>query len=334
MRYSVIVPVFNEREALEELACRVERAFSAMGAAEDFELLLVDDGSSDGSRDAIRALAARRPHLRPVFLRKNVGKSRALRAGFLKARGRILVTLDGDLQDAPEDISRLLAKLEEGFDMVSGWRRRRSEGALRVLGSWLFNRAVSSLSGLRLHDFNCGLKAYRSHVVRTLHGYGEYHRFIPLLAHLAGFKVTEVAVRNDPRRYGVSKYPALRYQGFFDLLSILFTYKYGFSPLHFFGGLGVLLTFPSLAVISYLVGRHCLYLLGFGAQYMLLNRPLLTLAFTVCILGINIFLTGFVCDFILHHAAARDVGEPAEFLAEEAFEAAAKPAAERERSAV
>lgn len=317
MRYSIVVPVFNEKDSLPELAERIATTMSGLGAGSDYELILVDDGSTDGSREVIKALGVKDPCVRRVFLRRNCGKATALSAGFALASGKRVVTIDADLQDAPEDIPKLAAELDKGFDLVSGWRQKRQDTGFRIWGSRVFNAAVSALSGLRLHDFNCGFKLYRSEVVKQVRVYGQHHRFIPLLAHVIGFKVSEAEVRNADRRYGVSKYPAFRYHGLFDLLSILFTYKYRFSPLHFFGAVGLFFMVPGGLVVSWLIGTHALYLFGFGTQYMLANRPLLALGFTTFMLGANIFLTGFVCDFVLHHAGAVNLNDSTAALIEE-----------------
>ena len=307
IKYTVIAPVYCEEESLAELADRVAATFAKMGEEGAFELLIVDDGSTDGTADVIRQLKSGRPYLRAVTLRRNCGKSMALMAGFENAEGELIFTMDGDLQDNPEDMPRLLKKLDEGFDMVSGWRLRRQDQIIRKLGSRLFNRAVVWTTGLKLHDLNCGFKLYRKEVVKVLCVFGQYHRYIPLQAHLTGFRVSEVKIGNSRRKYGKSKYRSFRYQGLFDLLSILFTYKYGLNPLHFFGVIGLILILPGLAGLAYLVVEHILYWADMREGQQLLNRPLLSLSLSVLIMGIIIFLTGFVCDFILHHQIRRNI---------------------------
>lgn len=301
MEYTVIVPIFNEAESIRELCDRVESVFVSMGKGHDFEILFVDDGSTDNSRKILKDLSLDRSYLRSIFLRKNFGKSLALTAGFMRVESDFVITMDGDLQDRPEDIPKMVAKLHEDYDLISGWKQKRQDSKLRVWGSWIFNRVVSYFGGIRLHDFNSGFKVYRSKVIKTISVYGQNHRFIPLIAHFAGFKVAEIKISHDKRRYGVSRYPAFRYQGFFDLLSILFTYKYRFSPLYFFGGLGSLLIIPSGISILYLTFRHILFVLGIGENYMSRITLLLPLSTTFCLLGVSIFLTGFLCDFILFH---------------------------------
>ncbi|MBT3628397.1 MAG: glycosyltransferase family 2 protein [Rhodospirillaceae bacterium] len=307
VKFTVIAPVFCEEESLGELADRVAATFATMGEADSFELLIVDDGSTDGTAAVIGALESERPYVRSVTLRRNCGKSMALMAGFENAAGELIFTMDGDLQDNPEDMPELLKKLEEGFDMVNGWRQRRQDQSVRKLGSRLFNFAVVRTTGLKLHDLNCGFKLYRREVVEALCVYGQYHRYIPLQAHLMGFRVSEAKIGNSARKYGKSKYRSFRYQGLFDLLSILFTYKYGLNPLHFFGVIGLILILPSFGAIAYMLVEHILYWFGLSEGQQLLNRPLLSLSLSVLLIGIIIFLTGFVCDFILHHQIRRNI---------------------------
>lgn len=300
-RLSLVVPVYNEAQSLAELTDRARAVFVGMGLAEKAEILFVDDGSTDETPNIIRSLAARWPGVRHIRLRRNHGKSLALMAGFRKAQGAVVVTLDGDLQDSPEDIPALVAKIEEGYDLVNGWRVNRFDQNTRKLGSRLYNATVRKFSGLGLRDMNCGLKAYRRQLVKSLCVYGQYHRYIPLQAHLAGFKVAEIGVSNSPRKHGSSKYATFRYQGLFDLLSILFTHRYALNPLHFFGVVSAVVMIPSLLVLLYFVGEQGLYWLGMGEEHLVANRPLLAFALTAFLFSVFIFLTGFVCDFILHH---------------------------------
>lgn len=305
--FSVVVPAYNEAQSLVELTDRVAAVFHKMGREGNFEILFIDDGSTDSTADIVRQLKSARPYVRGIVLRANHGKSMALMTAFRHARGSYVVTMDADLQDNPEDIPALVARLDEGFDVVSGWRRQRNDGLVRTLGSRLFNRTVRAIGGPGIHDFNCGLKIFRSLVLKRVFVFGQHHRYIPLLAHLNGFKVSEVPVGNSPRKYGESKYPALRYQGLFDLLSILFTYKYSFSPLHFFGTIGAAIAIPSALVLLALVVGHVLF--WFGLETELRNRPLLVLSAIGLLVGLNVFLAGFVCDFVLHHAIPHRVDE-------------------------
>ncbi len=317
MEYTVIVPVYNEEKSLVELCDRVYKTFEVMGKSKDFEILFVNDGSRDLSKEILKKLCIEKTYVKSLFLRRNNGKALALMAGFLYSKNNIVITIDGDLQDKPEDIPIMIEKLNEGYDLVTGWKQKRQDSLVRVLGSRLFNLVVSYFGGLKLHDFNCGFKIYRAEVVKKILVYGQYHRFIPLLAHFMGFKVTELPISHCKRKHGGSKYSVFRYQGLFDLLSILFMYKYRFSPLYFFGALGLLLIVPSFATIFYLMFRHTLFVLGLGDNYMSRITLLLPLSTTICIVGVSIFLTGFVCDFILHHISKARIIDLVESIIEE-----------------
>lgn len=299
IEYSVLVPVYCEEESLSELSNRIAAMFAKLGKADDFEILFVDDGSTDSTADVIKTLAAERKYIRLVALRRNYGKSLALSAGLQHARGRRIVTIDADLQDSPEDIPSLLKQLDAGFDMVNGWRIRRSDTRTRRLGSRFYNWTVQYTTGLALHDMNCGLKAFTAEAAQALWLYGQYHRYLPLQIHIAGFKVTEVEVSSAPRRFGHSKFSTFRYQGAFDLLSLLFLSRYGLNPMHFFGKVAAIVIIPSLFAIGYFV--VCQMLHWFDLHDPVLNRPLLSFSLMSLLLGITIFLTGFVCDFMLHH---------------------------------
>ncbi len=317
MEYSVVVPIYNEAGSIVELTNRVYKVFESMGKGANFEILFVDDGSTDSSMEILKKLCNERIYVKSIILRKNIGKSFALTAGFMYVKGDYVVTIDGDLQDRPEDIPKMIAKLDEGYDLVSGWRQRRQDSRIRICGSWLFNGVVGYLGKISLHDFNCGFKAYRSKVIKKMVIYGQYHRFIPLLASLMGFKVAEISVTNDIRKYGVSKYRTFRYQGFFDLLSILFTFKYRFSPLYFFGGIGSVLIVPSSITILYLIFRHILFVIGVGDNYISKITLLLPLSTTLFLIGGSIFLTGFLCDFILSHQSSKNFYSSIDNLIEE-----------------
>ena len=237
---SVVVPAHNEERSLPALTAELTAALGALGRP--WEIVVVDDGSTDGTFATLTRLRAEQPALRVVRLRRNFGKAAALAAGFEHARGDVIVTLDGDGQDDPAEIPRLVAKLDEGFDLVSGWKARRRDPLARRLLSRIYNAVTGWVSGVRLHDMNCGLKAYRGEVARGLHLYGELHRFIPVLAHYEGFSVAEVPVNHRPREHGRSRYGPERYlRGFFDLLTVTFMGRYRYRPLHLFGGLGLLL---------------------------------------------------------------------------------------------
>lgn len=301
---SVIVPAFNEVDSLKELLPRLKKVLAGIL----HELIIVDDGSTDGTVQFVHKVAKTESSLKVLVLRRNLGKSMALAVGFECARYPIVVTLDADLQDRPEDIPALVGKLDEGYDLVSGQRAKRHDGPLRKSVSWLFNCVVSRLTGLKFKDLNCGLKVYQAEVVKTVPIYGQFHRYIPLLAHMAGFKVTEEAVTNEARKYGESKYKAFRYGGIWDLFSILFTYNYKFRPLHFFAQLSLFFLIPSTLIILYLIAGYLHWLLGgMVDEPILFIRPLLTISLTMFVVGSFVFVSGFICDFILHHVVSGNI---------------------------
>src|ERR671934_102704 len=251
MVISVVVPVHNEDRSVELLYDELRSALEPL--AQEWEMIFVDDGSTDGTFAALTRLHSRAGNVRVVRLRRNFGKAAALVAGFDQARGDTVVTIDGDLQDDPAEIPRLLAKLEEGFDLVSGWKAHRRDPLTRRVLSRIFNRVTSWFSGVRLHDMNCGLKAYRAEVVHGLRLYGELHRFIPVLAHYRGFRIAELPVNHRPREHGRSRYGIERYlRGFLDLLTVSFIGRYRHRPLHLFGGLGLALGLLGTGILVYL----------------------------------------------------------------------------------
>ena len=301
---SVIVPAFNEAESLSELLPRLEAVLIGC----NYEIIIIDDGSTDDTINLVRGLAKDNAALKALVLRRNLGKSMALAVGFANARYPTVVTLDADLQDRPEDIPSLLRKLREGYDLVSGRRGQRHDGPIRKFVSFLFNQIVSRSTGLKFKDLNCGLKAYRSEVTKTVPVYGQFHRYIPLLAHMAGFKVTEIIVTNDARKYGESKYATFRYGGIWDLFSILFTCNYKFRPLHFFAQLALLFLIPSTLILIYLVGDYSVWVFsGSLERPSIFPRPLLSMSLTMFVVGAIFVVSGFICDFILHHVISGNI---------------------------
>jgi dolichol-phosphate mannosyltransferase len=297
---SVIVPVHDEERSVALLHDELASALTPLGTP--WEVVFVDDGSTDGTFAALTRLHAANEEVRVVRLRRNFGKSAALQAGFEEAQGDIVVTIDGDLQDDPAEIPKLLAKLEEGFDLVSGWKTRRRDPLTRRLPSRLFNAVTGRLSGLRLHDLNCGLKAYRAEVVRDLRIYGELHRFIPVLAHYRGFRVAEVPVDHRPREHGRSRYGMERYvRGFLDLLTVTFMGRYRHRPLHLFGGLGLLLGGAGTLLLVYLT---VLKLTGEAIG----QRPLLTLGVLLVVVGVQLVSLGLVSELVASHHEERTGG--------------------------
>jgi glycosyltransferase involved in cell wall biosynthesis len=238
-RISVVVPAYNEAESLPELQRELAAALDALGRP--WEVVYVDDGSRDGTDRAIEALAAADARVGGLSLRRNFGKSAALATGFRAARGELVVTMDADLQDDPAELSRLIAELESGYDLVSGWKQKRQDPITKTLPSWLFNSVTSMVAGIRLHDFNCGFKVYRREVTEALEVYGELHRFMPALAHWRGFRVGELPVHHRARRFGRSKFGASRFvNGFLDLMSAAFISTSALKPLHVFGRVGLM----------------------------------------------------------------------------------------------
>jgi len=296
---TVLVPVLDEEGTVEELARRIGESFR--GAGRSFEIVFVDDGSRDGTVE--RILAARRldDRVRLVRLRRNFGKAAALTAGLDRARGSLIITMDGDLQDDPGEIPRMLAKLEEGpFDLVSGWKKDRKDPLGKTLPSKLFNWATRRLAQVDLHDFNCGFKVYRREVLEEVPIYGELHRYIPVLASRRGFRVGELAVRHHPRQSGESKYGWDRlYKGLLDLLTVLFITKYTRRPLHLFGVIGLL----ALAV-GFLIDAWLAFLWVFRGE-ALSQRPLLILGVLLMLAGLQVLTTGLLAEMTTHKTFRR-----------------------------
>jgi dolichol-phosphate mannosyltransferase len=294
---SVVVPVHDEERSVALLYEELEAALQP--ANEPWEAIFVDDGSQDGTFSALTRLHARTPNARVVRLRRNFGKSAALAAGFAQAQGETIVTIDGDLQDDPAEIPHLLAKLDEGFDLVSGWKARRRDPWHRRLVSKVFNAVTGRVSGLRLHDMNCGLKAYRAEVVRGLPLYGELHRFIPVLAHYRGYRVAELPVNHRPRPHGRSRYGPERYvRGFLDLLTVTFMGRYRHRPLHLFGGLGLVLGFAGTVILVYLTVLK-------ATGEAIGHRPLLTLGVLLVVVGLQFFSLGLISEMVTSHHEER-----------------------------
>lgn len=300
LKYSVIVPVFCEAESLEELSGRVVETFSKMAETNTFELIFVDDGSTDTTPEVIQSLSRQYDFICSIRMRRNVGKALALMAGMQSAKGDIVFTMDGDLQDNPEDISVFVDRLNEGFDVVSGYRKNRQDTFVRKIGSKIYNAFIISATNLKIHDMNCGFKAYSREAAKSLCIFGQYHRYIPLQAHYLGFRVGEAEISNSDRKHGKSKYRAIRYEGFFDLLSIMFSYRYGLVPMHFFGSLGLCLMVPSALTLGWLIISQLMFLVGFGPEFQVAERPLISLSVLAFLLGGTVFLSGFICDFFLH----------------------------------
>jgi len=287
---TALIPVYNEAENLAPLLEKLTADLRALGKT--YEILVVDDGSTDATLPTLRELHRRLPHLRAIVFRRNYGKSAALSMGFGAARGRYVVTLDGDLQDDSAEIGGLIAKLEEGYDLVSGWKQKRKDPVSKTVPSKLFNAVTSSMTGVKLHDMNCGLKAYRSEVVKTIRLRGELHRFIPVLAHWNGFRVGEMRTVHHPRLHGKTKFgPARFLNGFLDLLAVMFLNTSSRRPLHLFGRIGV---FFALVGAAIMIGFSWRWVLGEGLRL----RPALLFGAVLIILGIQFISMGFLGELI------------------------------------
>ena len=288
---SVIIPLLNEEESLNELTLSLEKVFAQMKC--NYEVIFVDDGSTDKSFLKIREISRRNNKIHCIKLRRNYGKSAALSKGFRAAKGSIIITMDADLQDDPSEIPEMVKILNSGYDLVSGWKKVRYDPFIKKHTSKLFNYVTSKLSGIKLHDFNCGLKAYKKEVIRSLRIYGEMHRYIPALAFMSGFKVTEKPVKHHARKYGVTKFGASRFvNGFLDLLTVVFTNKYIKRPLHFFGSLGIITSLMGFVVTLYLA------LLKIIENKPLSDRPLFLVGIFLIIVGVQFLSLGLIAEMI------------------------------------
>ncbi|HKA26191.1 MAG TPA: glycosyltransferase family 2 protein [Gaiellaceae bacterium] len=307
---SIVIPLHNEERSVALLYDELRSALEPLG--QEWEAVFVDDGSVDGSFAALTRLHNDNDNVRVVRLRRNFGKAAALATGFGQARGETVVTIDADLQDDPAEIPRLLVKLDEGFDLVSGWKTRRRDPLRRRVLSRIFNWVTGRVSGLRLHDMNCGLKAYRAEVVRGMPLYGELHRFIPVLAQYRGFRVAELPVNHRPREHGRSRYGVERYvRGFLDLLTVSFIGRYRHRPLHLFGGLGLILGLLGVAILVYLTVVKAL-------GHAIGERPLLTLGVLLVVVGLQFFSLGLISEMLTSQHEETAVGrQQAEFHVDE-----------------
>lgn len=302
MQLSLIIPLKNEAESLPELEAWIRRVAEQQGYS--YEIVFIDDGSTDQSWAVIESLQAANSNVRAIKFRRNYGKSAALQVGFQAARGEVVITMDADLQDSPDEIPELYRMIaEDKYDLVSGWKKVRHDPLEKRLPSKLFNAVASRMSGIRLHDFNCGLKAYRQAVVKAVEVYGEMHRWIPVLAKWAGFtKIGEKVVEHRARKYGSSKFGWERYiNGFLDLLSVYFVGKFGKRPMHFFGTLGVLSFLIGFIFLAYLSWAKIVY-----KEYGIADRPLFYFGILALIVGSQLFLTGFIAEIVNRNAPGRN----------------------------
>ena len=308
MDISVIVPLYNETESLPELAAWIRRVMEANGYS--YEILMVDDGSTDGSWDTVLSLSKENPAIHGISFRRNYGKSAALYEGFAAVQGDVVITMDADLQDSPDEIPELYRMIkEDGYDVVSGWKQHRQDNKLtKNLPSKLYNWTARKVTGIKLHDMNCGLKAYKNEVVKSIEVYGEMHRYIPYLAKNAGYgKIGEKPVHHQKRKYGVSKFGLERFvNGFLDLMSLWFLSKFGKKPMHFFGTTGILMFLIGFIMTIWIIAAKLVHQAQ-GLHYRAVtDQPLFYLALLAVVLGAMFFLAGFLGEMVSRSAATRN----------------------------
>lgn len=302
MDISVVIPLLNEEESLPELASWISRVMAEHGFS--YEILFVDDGSKDGSWVVINQLRADNPGIRGIKFRRNYGKAAALNVGFTAAAGDVIITMDADLQDSPDEIPELYHMvMDQGFDLVSGWKKVRHDPISKTIPTKFYNWSARRMSGIRLHDFNCGLKAYRKAVIKSIEVYGEMHRYIPFLAKWAGFtRIGEKVVHHQKRKFGKTKYGLDRfYKGYLDLLTITFTSKYGKRPMHFFGLWGSLIFLAGFIIAGYLTFEKF-----FHQAFKMTERPLFYFGLLAMVLGTQLFVAGFLGELVSRNASDRN----------------------------
>lgn len=307
MDLSVVIPVYNEEESVQELTEWIAKVCSSNKIS--FEIIYVDDGSSDSSWEKIAAMAAKNIYVKGFRFRRNYGKAAALHTGFIASSGEVVITMDSDLQDSPNEIPELVRMIkEEGFDLVSGWKKKRYDPFIKRVTSKFYNGTARWSSGIRLHDFNCGLKAYSNEVVKSIEIYGEMHRYIPILAKEAGFrKIGEKVVEHQARKYGVTKYGLDRFvKGYLDLLTIGFITRFGKSPMHLFGSLGTIMFFIGFVMAGYLGIRKMIFVSQHLRAPLVTDSPFFFIALTVMIIGSFLFLTGFLGELVNRNSSERN----------------------------
>ncbi len=305
---SIVISLFNEEESLRELIGWIESVMKREGYS--YEIIMVDDGSTDKSWTIVRELSSQNPAIRGISFRRNYGKSAALYHGFAAAEGRVVVTMDADLQDSPEEIPEMYRMVtEEGWDIVSGWKKKRYDNKFtKNIPSKLYNATARKITGIQLHDMNCGLKAYKNEVVKNIEVYGEMHRYIPYLAKNAGFgRITEKPVQHQKRKYGVSKFGLERFvNGFLDLISLWFLSTFGKKPMHFFGFTGILMFLAGGILTTWVITEKLIHQAQGLAYRAVTEQPLFYLALVAVILGFQLFLAGFICEMISRNSSERN----------------------------
>jgi glycosyltransferase involved in cell wall biosynthesis len=303
MDLSIVIPLFNEEESLPELCAWIEKVMHANNYS--YEIILVDDGSTDESWNVVEQLRSVNANIKGIKFQRNYGKSAALNEGFKAAQGDVIITMDADMQDSPDEIPELRKMIiEDGFDIVSGWKKKRYDNTLtKNIPSKLFNAAARQSSGIKLHDFNCGLKAYKKKVVKSIEVYGEMHRYIPILAKWAGFrKIGEKIVEHRARKYGVTKFGWERFvNGFLDLFSIMFVGKFGKRPMHFFGLWGSVVFFIGMCIWIYLGVAKFAF-----SKYNMTDRPIFYVGIISIVVGVQLFLAGFLGELIARNSSERN----------------------------
>jgi glycosyltransferase involved in cell wall biosynthesis len=292
MDISIVVPLLNEEASLKELTQKIAEQLEKL--KRKFEIVFIDDGSTDRSFDILVGLKSDYPQLKIIQFNRNFGKSAALSEGFKAATGSIVITMDADLQDDPAEIPHLIEKIESGYDLVSGWKKKRNDPLSKTIPSKFFNLATRRLTGIKIHDFNCGLKAYRSEVIKAIPVYGELHRYLPVLAHWLGFRVGELVVNHHPRKHGYSKFGLRRFfNGFFDLLTVLFITRFRQKPLHLFGFMGLGSSILGIIILMYMT---VLWFQGLGIGH----RPLFILGVLLIIVGVQFFSIGLIGEMLIN----------------------------------
>ena len=307
MDLTVVVPAYNEAESLPELAEWIDRVCT--GSSIGYEIIIIDDGSSDGTWDAVKRISAANNRVKGVRFRRNYGRAAALQTGFEAASGDVVITMDADLQDSPDEIPGLVKMIrEEGYHVVSGWKKKRYDPFVKRITSRLYNYTARQFSGIKLHDFNCGLKAYDGEVVKSIEVYGEMHRYIPMLVREAGFRnIGEKVVQHQARKYGITKYGLDRFlKGYLDMLTISFITRFGKSPMHFFGSLGTLMFIAGFIMAAYLGIRKLVFVYQNMRAPLVTDSPYFYIALAVMIIGSVFFVTGFLAELVNRRSSDRN----------------------------